>query len=44
MKGLCHTCFKSNVDITVSEKTGWAICKSCNIPDPKPVIEEWRIN
>jgi len=29
MKGLCHTCYDSNVEVFLSKKDGAAICADC---------------
>jgi len=43
MKGLCHECFKSNMEVTISEKTGMVICMECNKPEIEPEITESAI-
>ena len=29
MKGLCHNCLSSNVDVSLDAHTGFVICNTC---------------
>ena len=43
LRGLCHTCYFSNVEIHFSKKTGSPICDSCDPKEKKPfeINQEW---
>lgn len=38
MKGLCHHCLSSNVELVI--KAGQILCNTCANPDPGPQITE----
>ena len=35
LKGMCHTCYSTNVAITLHPKTSLGICKECGLLEGK---------